>query len=271
MPEAIVAALFGLLIGSFLNVCIYRMPRDLSVVHPRSFCPGCEKPIAWYDNIPVLTWLLLRGACRHCSAPISWRYPAVELLTGVLFFVGVYELGPTLPALKFCLFAAIQVALIFTDVEERILPDEFTLGGTVVGLVLAWFVPMPPGMAGLLLDPDLDRRLVAVVESAFGGLFLAGVLWSIGALYHRVRGREGLGLGDVKMVACIGAFLGLGNALLTVVAGSVLGSVVGIAYIWFAGEKASEYELPFGSFLGVAAIGVALWALPLGHWLGATL
>jgi leader peptidase (prepilin peptidase)/N-methyltransferase len=268
MSEAIVAALFGLLIGSFLNVCIYRMPRDLSVVRPRSFCPHCEKPIAWYDNIPLLAWLLLRGACRHCRAPISWRYPAVELLTGVLFFVGVYALGPTPLAFKFCLFAAIQVALIFTDVEERILPDEFTLGGTVAGLALAWFVPMPPGLPGLFLDPGTDRRWVSLIESAFGGLFLAGVLWSIGALYHRVRGKEGLGLGDVKMVACIGTFLGLGNALLTVVAGSVLGSVCGIAYIWFAGEKASEYELPFGSFLGIAAVAVALRVWPLEPWFG---
>jgi leader peptidase (prepilin peptidase)/N-methyltransferase len=267
MPEAIIGALFGLLIGSFLNVCIYRLPRDLSVVHPRSFCPNCEKPIAWYDNIPLLTWVLLRGACRYCGASISWRYPAVELLTGMLFFVGVYLLGPTLLAFKFCLFSAIQVALIFTDAEERILPDEFTLGGTVAGLVLAWFVPMPPGLPGLFVE--FDRRWVSVVESAFGGLFLAGVLWSIGALYHRTRGREGLGLGDVKMVACIGAFLGLGNALLTVVAGSVLGSVCGIAYIWLAGEKASEYELPFGSFLGVAALGVALWVWPLERWFAA--
>ena len=269
MAEALIAGLFGLLIGSFLNVCIYRMPRDLSVVHPRSFCPHCEKPIAWYDNIPLLTWVLLKGACRSCGGAIPWRYPAVELLTGVLFFIGVYTLGVTLLALKFCLFAAIQVALIFTDLEERILPDEFTLGGTVAGLALAWLIPMPPSLLGFFLPPDMDRRMVSVVESAFGGVFLAAVLWSIGAMYHRVRGREGLGFGDVKMVACIGAFLGLGPALLTVVFGSVLGSVCGLLYIWVARERASEYELPFGSFLGIAALAIALRAGPLEQWLGA--
>jgi leader peptidase (prepilin peptidase)/N-methyltransferase len=268
MVEALVAGLLGLLIGSFLNVCIYRLPRDLSVVHPRSFCPQCEKQIAWYDNIPLLTWILLRGRCRHCNGEIPWRYPAVELLTGILFFVGVFTLGPTLQALKFCVFAALQVALIFTDFEERILPDEFTLGGTVTGLGLAWLAPMPVSLIGFFLSPDLDRRLVSVIEAAFGGVFLAGVLWAIGAMYHRIRGREGLGLGDVKMVACIGAFLGLGPALLTIVAGSVLGSVCGLVYIWVARKDAAQYELPFGSFLGIAALAVALRAGPLEPWLG---
>ena len=268
MVEALVAGLFGLLIGSFLNVCIFRMPRDLSVVHPRSFCPHCEKQIAWYDNIPLLTWVLLGGRCRHCNGEISWRYPAVELLTGVLFFTGVATLGATWQAAKFCVFAALQVALIFTDFEERILPDEFTLGGTVVGLALAWLVPLPVSLPGFFLPPDLNPRTVSVIEAAFGGVFLAGVLWSIGAMYHRVRGREGLGFGDVKMVACIGAFLGIGPALLTIVAGSVLGSIVGVVYIWMAHKDATQYELPFGSFLGIAALGIALRAGPLEPWLG---
>jgi leader peptidase (prepilin peptidase) / N-methyltransferase len=266
--EALVAGLFGLLIGSFLNVCIYRMPRDLSVVHPRSFCPNCEKTIPWYDNIPLLTWVLLAGRCRYCNAAIPWRYPAVELLTGLLFFVGVLTLGLTGVAFRFCLFAAIQVALIFTDLEERILPDEFTLGGTVAGLILAWFVPMPISLFGLFLPTDMDLRLVSVIEAASGGLLLAGVLWSIGAMYHRIRGREGLGFGDVKMVACIGAFLGLGPALLTVVLGSVLGSVCGLAYIWLTRKDAARYELPFGSFLGIAALLIALRAGPLESWFG---
>jgi leader peptidase (prepilin peptidase)/N-methyltransferase len=127
---------------------------------------------------------------------------------------------------------------------------------------------MPPSLLGFVLATELDPRTVSVIESAFGGVFLATVLWSIGALYKRIRGREGLGFGDVKMVACIGAFLGLGPALLTVVAGSVLGSICGLVFIWLARKEAAEYELPFGSFLGIAALAIALRAGPLEAFLG---
>jgi leader peptidase (prepilin peptidase) / N-methyltransferase len=259
--EAVLAGFFGLLIGSFLNVCIYRMPRDLSVVGPRSFCPWCEQQVAWYDNIPLLSWLLLRGKCRSCGAWIPLRYPAVELLTGVLFSAGVLLAGPTLAGVKFCLFAALMVGLIFMDFDERILADEFTLGGAVAGVILAWWVLLPPGFIALFLPYDSDRRWISVAESLSGGAGLAGMLWGIGELYRRVRKREGLGFGDVKMVACIGAFLGPGPALLTVILGSVLGSLAGIAYIWLSGKDASTYELPFGSFLGIAALALALAGL----------
>ena len=134
MLEACLAALSGLLIGSFLNVCIYRWPRDLSVVRPRSFCPKCEQPIGWFDNVPVLSYLLLRGRCRKCGAQIPARYLVVELLTAAAFFCAVWFLGPTLAAAKYCVFGALIIALVFSDLEERILPDEFTLGGAVVGV-----------------------------------------------------------------------------------------------------------------------------------------
>ncbi|MEJ7609444.1 MAG: prepilin peptidase [Bryobacteraceae bacterium] len=258
MTELILAGLFGLLIGSFLNVCIYRLPRDLSVVAPRSFCPGCEKTIAWYDNIPVLSYLLLRGRCRNCSIAIPWRYPLVELLTGTLFVTAILTFGAGLSAIKFCIFAAIQVALIFSDVEQRILPDEFTLGGAVTGLVLAGFVPIQPGLLALLLPSELHWRWLSVAESACSAAFVSLVLWGVGELYYRIRKREGLGFGDVKMVACIGAFLGLGGALYTVMLGSILGSMVGLAFIYLTKKDASSYQLPFGSFLAVAAILVAL-------------
>jgi leader peptidase (prepilin peptidase)/N-methyltransferase len=271
VPEAIVAGLFGLLIGSFLNVCVYRLPRDLSVVHPRSFCPVCEKPIAWFDNLPVLTWLLLRGKCRYCRTPIPVRYPAVELLTGLLFFVGVASLGPTFIALRFCIFCALMVGLIFTDLEERILPDEMTLGGAVAGVVLAWFAPLPPSIFSLFLPSDADPRLVSVVESAAAGGLMAVLLWGIGVIYLLVRKKEGLGFGDVKMVVCIGAFLGLPATLLTLVAGSVLGSVTGLAWIWVQRKDAATYELPFGSFLGIAALAVAVLIGPLGSSYGSIL
>lgn len=268
MLEAIFAGLFGLLIGSFLNVCIYRMPRDLSVVRPRSFCPQCDKPIAWFDNIPVITYIVLAGRCRHCGASIPWRYPFVELLTGMLFFVGVFALGPTPEAAKFCAFAAIQLALVFTDFEERILPDEFTLGGTVLGLLFAVFVPIHGGILEFFLPDAWGPRLKSLAEAGFGALFLSGMLWSIAVMYEKLRGREGLGFGDVKMVACIGTFLGLGLGLMTVVLGSILGSIVGLSFIWLSKKDAATYELPFGSFLAFAALVVALRTGPLAAWLG---
>ena len=141
MIEALIAALAGLLIGSFLNVCIYRLPRDLSVVKPRSFCPECNKMIPWYDNIPVISYLVLAGRCRRCGHRIPVRYPLVELLTAAAFFCAVRNLGPTLAAVKFCAFGAILIALVFSDLEERILPDEFTLGGAALGVIFAIFVP----------------------------------------------------------------------------------------------------------------------------------
>ena len=258
--EALLAGLFGLIIGSFLNVCVYRMPRDLSVARPaRSFCPNCEQTIAWYDNLPLFSYAYLRGRCRNCKASIAARYPMVELATGLLFFGFVLWLGPTAEALKFCIYGAIQIGLIAMDFEERILADEFTLGGILVGLAFAVFVPMPPGFMHLFLPETWPRRAVSVAESAFSAGLLSAVLWTVGSLYQKIRGREGLGFGDVKMVGMIGAFQGLGPALLTVVAGSVLGSVCGLIYIALSRKDAGTYELPFGSFLGVAAILVAIW------------
>ncbi len=259
MIEAIPAALFGLLIGSFLNVCIFRMPRDLSVVRPRSFCPACEHGIAWYDNVPVVSFLLLRARCRHCGEAIPFRYPAVELLTGVLFFVGVLTLGLTLPALRFCIFGAILIDLIFTDLEERILPDEFTLGGTAIGLVFAAFVPIPGEFFRYFSQSQHRLWYVGVLEALFAGVFFAFALWALGALYALIRHREGLGLGDVKMVALIGAFLGLQGVMLTLVIGCTLGAVSGLAYVLLTKKDMATYELPLGTFLGVAALGVAVW------------
>jgi len=255
--EAGLGALFGLLIGSFLNVCIYRLPLDLSVVRPRSFCPGCERQIAWYDNVPLLTFALLRGKCRHCGYAIPWRYPVVEFLTAALFISAVLRLGPTGDAAKFCVFAALLIALIFSDLEQRILPDEFTIGGTLAGVAFAAFVPLKWGFVSLVFYSVRNQRLISVGEALFAAGFCAGAVWLVGWLYEKLRHREGLGFGDVKMIAMIGAFLGLEGALLAMIVGSVLGSVTGVAYIYFAGKDARNYELPFGSFLGAAALLVA--------------
>jgi leader peptidase (prepilin peptidase)/N-methyltransferase len=259
--EALVAALAGLLIGSFLNVCIYRLPRDLSVVMPRSFCPECEKPIAWFDNIPLLSFALLGGRCRHCGQSIPLRYPIVEILTAAAFACAIWFLGVTAAGLKFCVFGAILVTLVFSDLEERILPDEFTLGGTAAGLVFAAFVPLRWSILQLLLPLSAQNpRVISVGDSLFSAAFCSGVLWAVGALYQKIRHREGLGLGDVKMVAMIGAFLGIEGALLTIIAASLLGAIVGLFYILFTGKDVSTYELPFGTFLGVAALAVGFWS-----------
>ncbi|HYL38625.1 MAG TPA: prepilin peptidase [Bryobacteraceae bacterium] len=259
MLEACLAALAGLLIGSFLNVCIHRLPRDLSVVRPRSFCPACEAPIGWFDNVPLLSYALLRGRCRKCGARISFRYPLVELVTAAAFFAAFWFLGPSAAAAKFCVFAAILIALFFSDLEERILPDEFTLGGALAGVALAAFVPMNWGMMRLFLGSLRSERVVSMTESIFAAVFCGGALWIVGALYQRMRHREGLGLGDVKMVAMLGAFLGLQGALLALIAGSLLGAIVGLTYIWATGKDASTYELPFGTFLSLASLGVGFY------------
>jgi leader peptidase (prepilin peptidase) / N-methyltransferase len=258
--ESIIAFLAGLLIGSFLNVCVFRLPRDLSVVQPRSFCPGCEKPIAWYDNIPLASYILLRGRCRHCAERIPLRYPLVELSTGLAFAVCAAAFGGfTLIAAKFAIFAAILITLIATDIEERILPDEFTLGGIGLGIVFAAFVPMDPGIANLFLGPYLAPIGRSIGEAVLGAAVPSGLIWLVAWLYERIRHREGMGLGDVKMIGTIGAFLGLPSALLSLILASLLGAVGGLIFIFATRKKVSTYELPFGSFLGLAALLVAAY------------
>jgi leader peptidase (prepilin peptidase) / N-methyltransferase len=257
-PEIVIAALFGLLFGSFLNVCIYRLPRDLSVVWPGSRCLACGHGIAAYDNIPVLSYFLLGARCRHCRCAFSWRYPAVEALTGALFGAGVWWWGPTPQAAKFALFAFLLVGMIFSDLETRLLPDEFTKGGIVAGLILSWLVPVKMGMMAVFVPQHL-ARLVPFLDAVAGAAVVSGAMWGIGYVFSKVRHKEGLGFGDVKMVAMIGAFQGLAPALMTVFLGCVGGTVLGLAYIYLAKKDFSTYEIPFGSFLGAAALGVAFW------------
>jgi leader peptidase (prepilin peptidase)/N-methyltransferase len=265
MIEALLAGLFGLLIGSFLNVCIYRLPRDLSVVRPRSHCVSCERTIAWYDNVPVLSYVLLGGRCRWCKQPFSISYPIVEIVTGILFFFSVLSKGPTLLGWKLCVFSAIMVELVVTDLFDRILPDEFTIGGFLAALLFAPFTPAPSSFSTLLLPMTVDPWIQSVVETLLGGLIASGVLWLTGEIYLRLRKREGLGLGDVKMMLVVGGFLGLPGALMTVFAGSVLGAVLGGLYMLLS-SKDELYELPFGSFLGVAAVIIGLFGEHIGQW-----
>ena len=260
MLEAVLAFLAGLLIGSFLNVCIYRLPLDLSVVRPRSHCPGCEKQIDWYDNIPLLSYLILGGRCRHCRERIPLRYPVVELSTAAAFALCVAMLGLTWPAAKFSILSAILITLIATDLGERILPDEFTLGGTMLGIALSGLVPLDPGIASFLLFGIIGQRWLSVVESLSGALVASGLIWGFAALYGKLRKREVLGLGDVKMIAMLGAFLGLEEALLILCVAGFVGSLVGVIYIVAAKKDWSTYELPYGSFIGAAGLAIALWA-----------
>jgi leader peptidase (prepilin peptidase) / N-methyltransferase len=269
MMEALLALLFGLLIGSFLNVCIYRWPRDLSVVRPRSHCPACGKMITWRDNIPLASYAILRGRCRHCTERIPLRYPFVELLTGLLFFYFVWTLGPSVAALKMCVLSALLVALMFTDYETLILPDELTLGGTAAGLIFSIFTPMPVSVELFflaLLGMEPRGRSAWLLESVFGALVPALFLWFVRWFYEKVRHREGLGLGDIKLIAMVGSFLGLSGSLLTLIAGSLVGSIIGYGYIRATGKDPATYELPMGTFLGVAALAIAMSARFVLPW-----
>ncbi len=256
----IAAGVFGLLLGSFLNVCIYRVPRDLSVVAPRSFCPECGKQVAWYDNIPVCSYLMLRGRCRHCEKAIDMRYPVVELATAGLFAVVALRYGWNLIALKWMFFEALLVVLFWTDFEERILPDEFTLGGTIAGLIFAIFVTVP-SVFGQLFFPAWKPVWQSLFNAVLGALLLAGPIWLAGAAYEWLRKREGLGFGDVKLLMMFGVFLGLESGLFALLIGAVAGSAIGLLYVFLGHKKFSETELPFGAFL---CVGAALAAL-IGH------
>ncbi|HEY2015315.1 MAG TPA: prepilin peptidase [Bryobacteraceae bacterium] len=271
MIEALLALLFGLIIGSFLNVCIHRWPRGRSVVKPRSHCVRCRETIAWYDNIPVASYVLLGGKCRHCGRHISIRYPIVELITGLLFFFFVFTLGPTLIALKMCIFASMLVALIFCDLEKRLLPDEFTLGGTVIGLAFAAFTPVPDETSKMLFwifGMQPSTRWMPLAQAAAGALLPAFFLWGGGWLYAKIRHRDGLGLGDVKLMMMVGSFLGLQYTLSAMFLGSVAGSVISLTYIWATKKDAGSYELPFGTFLGAAALAMAVAGQKLLGWYG---
>jgi leader peptidase (prepilin peptidase) / N-methyltransferase len=261
--------LFGLVIGSFLNVCILRIPEGKSIVRPASACPKCAAAIRPYDNIPVLSYLLLGGKCRACKTRISWMYPAVELLTGTLFLGCWLAFGPTPAALKWAAFSAIMVVLVFTDLRERVLPDMVNYTGLGIGLAISLFTPPADGTAFWLSNKLFafppPAPAVSVMDALLGAAIGSSLLWIVSEAYFRLRGREGMGLGDVKMMLMAGAFLGVKRTLLTIFVGSVLGSLLGLAII-LAKRKGSDYELPFGSFLGMAAILVVFFGTPLVSW-----
>ncbi len=284
------AFVFGLVFGSFLNVCIYRMPRGLSVVAPRSACPNCKRPIAAYDNIPVLSWLLLRGRCRHCNTPISPRYLGVELLTGILFAACVWVFGPTLVAGKYAAFAFLLLGLIFTDCENRLLPDLLTLPGFFLGLAFSLVVPIN-GLFEYLYAADFNWRALSLLDALLAAFIGGGFVWAAGELYFRMRGIAGMGFGDVKLLLMIGAFMGIRMSVFTIFAASVGAAVIGVAMFpavyrkrqkaislkrRFPDENERRHEaydstmrcmrLPFGSFLGAATLFATFFGERIATW-----
>jgi leader peptidase (prepilin peptidase)/N-methyltransferase len=284
------AAIFalGLAFGSFLNVCIYRLPRDLSVVHPGSACPKCHHPVRFYDNLPVLSWLILRGRCRDCKAPITPRYLIVELLTGLIFLACYWHFGLTLATLKYCTLGFLLLGLIFTDAETFLLPDKITLPGLALGLVFSFFVPVNdlasqllPGVASLPMNSSLSAHLLSSTDAVLGSAVGSAFIYGAGAIYLRARGVEGMGFGDVKLMAMIGSFLGVKLTIFTIFTASIAGSLFGLCtvlVVWMkrtrrriarhhesapeARRRAWEsarialrhHPMPFGVFLGSMAM-----------------
>ena len=234
-PLLILTGVLGLCVGSFLNVCIYRLPRGESLVSPPSRCPKCGKPLRWFDNVPVISWLLLRGRCGQCQAPISAQYPIVELVTALVWVLVAMLTPPGWLLISRLLLGTALIALFMIDLEHQLLPNAITLPGIVLGFAFS-----------LVTYPGPVDSLIGI---AVGG----GVLYAIAAAYYLVRKEEGMGMGDVKMLAMVGAFLGWRAVLLTLVLSSFAGAVLGVGIMaWQRGDL--RYALPFGTFLAVGAL-----------------
>ena len=238
-----IVLILGLIIGSFLNVCIHRLPINESVIVPSSRCPSCRHPVRWWDNIPVISFLLLRGQCRNCGQPISWRYPLVELANGIGYVFLVWRFGLGLPAAVYALLYSSLLVITLIDLDHQIIPDRISLPGMVVGLA-ASSVILPTGF------------LNALIGLLLGGSLFYGVA---------VASRGGMGGGDIKLIAMIGAFLGWKQVLLTIFIGALAGSVIGLFLMVFKG-KSRKHAVPFGPFLSLGAV-VALFAGPeIWNW-----
>lgn len=263
LPLLLLAFAAGASVGSFLNVCIHRIPEDESVVRPGSRCPRCRVPIAWYDNVPIVSWVVLRGRCRSCEAPIATRYPLVEAAAGALAVVALWRLGVTAPALLAFAFTAALLLITFIDFDHFFIPDEVSLPGILIGLAASL---LPGG--------------ISVVDSLLGTVLGGGVLWLLAWGYERSTGVEGMGFGDVKLLAMIGAFLGWQALPIVLIVASIGGSLTGVLAIFgargraamrrvrrtfgaralpvFIRRRARTTAIPFGPFLALGAI-VALY------------
>ena len=300
---AVATFALGLCFGSFLNVCIYRLPLGKSVVSPRSACPHCGDFIPLYHNLPVLSWMILGGKCRSCKQSISPRYLVVEVLTGILFLGCYSHFGLTLLALKCAVLGYLLLGLIFTDAETKLLPDAMTLPGFAIGVAFSLVVPVNdlasrimPGLVSPAMRSEISWRLWSLSDSLLGAAVGASFLYGAAAIYLRARGVEGMGFGDVKLMAMIGAFLGTKLTVLTIFAASLAGSIFGLCTVlavwlkrirrnqaraassrisseaarrraWHSARLALRYyEMPFGVFLGAMAILSFLFGDRLMHW-----
>jgi leader peptidase (prepilin peptidase)/N-methyltransferase len=239
----LVTGIFGALIGSFLNVCIYRIPRSESVVLPRSHCPNCKTIVSFYDNLPIASFLLLRGRCRHCHTSISWRYPLVEIINTVGYLFLLWKFGLGWQFVVYALLFSALVVVTFIDLSHQIVPDRITLPGMIVGALAAATV-LPAGLINALI-----------------GIFLGGGLFYLVA----VLSRGGMGGGDIKLIAMIGAFLGWRDVLLTIFIAALAGSVVGL-YLMVVKGKGRKYPVPFGPFLALGAVVSLCWGTEILFW-----
>ncbi len=253
---AFVYALFGLVIGSFLNVCIHRIPLGKSVVSPGSHCPHCGNRIRFYDNVPVLSFLYLRGKCRSCGKSISWQYPFVELLSGAAFWGCAQKWDFSSPTYVNSLLLSVVIILVFIDYQHRILPNTLTLPGTAAGIILSPF-QMPSfyadpisRKAAFWIWPVNPGAILPWVGSLSGAILGGGILLAVALAYEKIRRKQGLGMGDVKMMSMVGAFLGWPLAWLTIFSGSLLGSMIGISLMLFRNMNL-QTRLAFGVFLGI--------------------
>lgn len=242
--------ILGLILGSFLNVLIYRLPRGRSIITPGSFCPLCNEPIRVYDNVPILSYILLKGKCRSCKGQISIRYPLVELLTGALFLGLILKKGPGLEFLTLALFLSLLIVISFIDLDFQIIPDVASLGGLIAAMILSFF----------------RRPSFFFTDALYGVLFGGGILWAISLIYEFFLKREGIGFGDVKLLAMIGSFLGPYGATFSLFIGSLFGSIVGIAII-LTRKKDLRYAIPFGPFLSVGATIFVFWGEKMMNFL----
>jgi len=233
--------IFGAVIGSFLNVCIFRIPDKTSIIKPLSQCPHCHHPVRFYDNIPIISFIMLRGKCRDCGGKISWRYPLVELITALLALLLFLQFGLTLKFLTFFIFTAVLIVITFIDLDHQIIPDVLTLPGIPIFFLLAIFVVKVPWL-----------------EALIGLLIGGGMLFAIAFIYQLITKREGMGGGDIKLLAMIGAFLGWKSLIFILLFSSFSGAIVGITAM-IINKQDMKYAVPFGPFLSAAAVAYLFW------------